>query len=297
MARFDDLFTHAVNRCGLGVPGWAAGAAGLGQDGDCADPCRAGDRSAASGYAAARAILVGVAVGSNQVNARKLELLRRTRRLPHTVMGLLVTDDSGDREDGTKTAAVSRYWLGRYGKIDNGLVTLTILWAGKRSVSWGYALARHFAEGRTIQRSVPGWRSADLAVQAQDVGRVCCVPSGRRRLCLRGRAGGPCRAGRSWAGLPFMMALHSAADAARALAWDWSGRLQGLAAGDADVPRRVHRNLLGCRRDAERLVPGRSPSPGGGPLSRPPGIRSPTCLAPAACVKLIAITPPPAWPR
>jgi SRSO17 transposase len=45
---------------------------------------------------------------------------------------VLVIDDSGDRKDGTKTAHVGHQWLGRYGKTDNGVVTVTTLWADER---------------------------------------------------------------------------------------------------------------------------------------------------------------------
>src|SRR6266571_3184815 len=49
-------------------------------------------------------------------------------------------------------------WLGRYGKTDNGVVTVTTLWAGERVYYPVYAVpytpARHFAEGK----SDPGFR-------------------------------------------------------------------------------------------------------------------------------------------
>lgn len=45
---------------------------------------------------------------------------------------MLGIDDSGDRKDGTATANVGRQWLGRYGKTDNGIVTVTTLWADER---------------------------------------------------------------------------------------------------------------------------------------------------------------------
>lgn len=34
-------------------------------------------------------------------------------------------DDSGYRKDGAKTAHVGHQWLRRYGKTDNGVVTVT----------------------------------------------------------------------------------------------------------------------------------------------------------------------------
>ena len=42
-----------------------------------------------------------------------------------TEAGVLVIDDSGYRKDGAKTAHVGHQWLRRYGKTDNGVVTVT----------------------------------------------------------------------------------------------------------------------------------------------------------------------------
>jgi len=43
-----------------------------------------------------------------------------------------VLDDTGDRKDGTATAHVARQYLGSVGKIDNGIVAVTSLWADER---------------------------------------------------------------------------------------------------------------------------------------------------------------------
>ena len=64
-----------------------------------------------------------------QVNTRRLELLAADPATAPHGGGVLVIDDSGDRKDGTKTAHVGRQWLGRYGKTDNGVVTVTTVWA------------------------------------------------------------------------------------------------------------------------------------------------------------------------
>ena len=59
-----------------------------------------------------------------QVNDRRLELLLADpATVPHGG-GVLVIDDSGDRKDGVKTAHVGHQYLGRYGKTDNGVVTV-----------------------------------------------------------------------------------------------------------------------------------------------------------------------------
>nr|WP_235454899.1 transposase [Streptomyces olivochromogenes] len=66
------------------------------------------------------------------VNDRRLELLREeSATAPHDG-GVMVIDDSGDRKDGTATAHVVRRWLGRYGKTDNGIVTVTTVWTDGR---------------------------------------------------------------------------------------------------------------------------------------------------------------------
>ncbi|HYZ52086.1 MAG TPA: transposase [Streptosporangiaceae bacterium] len=71
------------------------------------------------------------------VNARRMQmLLDDPATAPHG-HGVLVIDDSGDRKDGTATAHVGRQWLGRYGKTDSGIVTVTTRtsWAGPISRS------------------------------------------------------------------------------------------------------------------------------------------------------------------
>src|SRR5216684_3936942 len=109
------------------------------------------------------------------VNARRLELLRADPATAPHGGGVLVIDDSGDRKDGTKTAHVGRQYLGRYGKTDNGIVTVTTVWADERIYYPVHALpytpARHFAKGKND----PEFRTklqigAELAVRARAAG-------------------------------------------------------------------------------------------------------------------------------
>jgi DDE superfamily endonuclease len=88
---------------------------------------------------------------------------------------VLVIDDSGDRKDGTKTAHVGHQYLGRYGKTDNRVVTVTTVWADERLYyplqAVPYTPARHFPEGKND----PAFRirlaiGADLAVRARTRG-------------------------------------------------------------------------------------------------------------------------------
>ena len=70
---------------------------------------------------------------------------------------------------------MGRQWLGRYGKTDSGVVTVTTLWADERVYYPVHAVlytpARHFAKGKND----PGFRTkldigADLAVRARAAG-------------------------------------------------------------------------------------------------------------------------------
>ena len=168
-----------------------------------------------------------------RVNDRRLELLRADpATAPHDA-GVLVVDDSGDRKDGTKTAHVGRQYLGRYGKTDNGVVTVTTVWADERVYypvhAVPYTPARHFAKGKND----PAFRTklaigADLAAAAAAAGFVF-------RAVVADSAYGDqdgFRAELAEAGLPFVMALrprrgtwaraadaHTPVEAARALAW------------------------------------------------------------------------------
>src|SRR5438270_2737873 len=67
-----------------------------------------------------------------QVQAKRLGLLRDDPSTAPTERGVLVIDETGDRKDGHKTAHVSRQYLANLGKIDNGVVSVSRLWADER---------------------------------------------------------------------------------------------------------------------------------------------------------------------
>ncbi|MEU9188490.1 transposase [Streptomyces sp. NPDC048484] len=112
------------------------------------------------------------------VNDRQLELLRgQSVTAPHDG-GVIVIDDSGDRKDGTATANVGRQWLGRLGKTDNGIVTVTTVWIDGRVYyplhATPYTPAHHFARGRAD----PAFRtkpqlSAALAARGKEADFGC----------------------------------------------------------------------------------------------------------------------------
>jgi SRSO17 transposase len=63
------------------------------------------------------------------VNRRRLEVLWAVDELRPHAQGVLIVDDSGDRKAGSQTAHVARQYLGSIGKIDNGIVAVTTVWA------------------------------------------------------------------------------------------------------------------------------------------------------------------------
>jgi hypothetical protein len=66
------------------------------------------------------------------VNTQRLALLFDTPATRPHAQGVLVLDDTGDRKAGTHTAHVARQYLGSVGKIDNGIVAVTTVWADER---------------------------------------------------------------------------------------------------------------------------------------------------------------------
>src|SRR6266700_3012051 len=67
-----------------------------------------------------------------KVQAERLTLLREDPATAPNAQGVLVIDETGDRKDGHKTAHVGRQYLGNRGKIDNGVVSVTSLWADEQ---------------------------------------------------------------------------------------------------------------------------------------------------------------------
>ena len=69
---------------------------------------------------------------SHTLNDRRLDLLRADPTSAPDDQGVLVIDETGDRKDGHKTAHVGRQYLANLGKTDNGVVSVSSLWADER---------------------------------------------------------------------------------------------------------------------------------------------------------------------
>ena len=86
------------------------------------------------------------------VQAERLKLLREDPATAPTPDGVLVIDETGDRKDGHQTAHVGRQYLANLGKIDNGVVSVSSLWADERVYYpvdvEPYTPAHHFPKGK-----------------------------------------------------------------------------------------------------------------------------------------------------
>lgn len=69
---------------------------------------------------------------ADAMTARTLQLLGEDTLTASDANGVLVIDDTGDRKDGCATEHVARQYLGSVGKIDNGIVAVTTLWANEQ---------------------------------------------------------------------------------------------------------------------------------------------------------------------
>jgi DDE superfamily endonuclease len=233
-ARFDDLFGRLAQRRGFRE--YVAGLLAPRDRNKTLTALAGAEPVAGAGHPAVQRLQFFLSESRwdpGKVNARRLELLRADPATAPHDGGVLVIDDSGDRKDGVKTAHVGHQWLGRYGKTDNGVVTVTTVWADERLYypvdAVPYTPARHFAKGK----GDPAFRTklaigAELAIGARAAGfafrAVAADSAYGDQDGFRGEL--------AEAGLPFVMALkprhgtwaygpdaHTPADAARALAW------------------------------------------------------------------------------
>jgi hypothetical protein len=233
-ARFDDLFSHLAQRRGFRQ--YLAGLLAP-RDRNKTLTCLAGvEPVVGAGRPEVQRLQFFVSESCwdpDRVNARRLELLvTGAETAPHPG-GVLVIDDSGDRKDGTATAFTGRQWLGRVGKSDNGIVTVTTLWADERLYyplyADPYTPARRLPGGKNDPAFATKWRmAARQAIRAAQAGVAF-------RAVVADCAYGDVddlRAELRQAGLGWVVAVrprrgtwaygdqaHTPRDAARALAW------------------------------------------------------------------------------
>jgi hypothetical protein len=111
------------------------------------------------------------------VNSRRLEALWAVEELRPHAQGVLIVDDTGDRKAGSHTAHVARQYLGSIGKIDNGIVAVTSVWADER-VYYPLAFAPYTPASRLPQGTAdPAFQTKpQLAVRLIEQARAAAVP-------------------------------------------------------------------------------------------------------------------------
>jgi SRSO17 transposase len=95
------------------------------------------------------------------LNQRRLELLLADPSTKPHGGGILILDESGDRKSGTRTDHVARQYLGSIGKVDNGIVAVSSLWADER-----FYLPLHVLPYTPAQRLPGGRKGPCLSHQA-----------------------------------------------------------------------------------------------------------------------------------
>jgi hypothetical protein len=106
------------------------------------------------------------------LNQRRVRLLCQDPATAPNDRGALVIDDTGDRKDGTATAHVARQYLGSVGKIDNGIVAVTSLWADERCYWPVHAVPYTPASRLAAGKRDPGFRTKpQLAVELVEAAR------------------------------------------------------------------------------------------------------------------------------
>ena len=67
--------------------------------------------------------------GLEELNRRRVDLMLEDLKTAPKDSGVLIIDETGDRKDGKATAHVGKQYLGGIGKIDNGVVSVSSLYA------------------------------------------------------------------------------------------------------------------------------------------------------------------------
>lgn len=111
------------------------------------------------------------------VNARRLRMLREDPKTAPHEQGVLVIDETGDRKDGKKTDHVGYQYLGSVGRIANGIVSVSSVWADERIYYplhvEPYTPAKRLDKGR----SDPAFRTKPrIAVEPVESARAASIP-------------------------------------------------------------------------------------------------------------------------
>lgn len=110
-----------------------------------------------------------------EVNRRRVELMLEDSETAPIESGALIIDETGDRKDGKATAHVGKQYLGGIGKVDNGVVSVSSLYADERLYYplevEPYTPEHHFGGGKKDPkfRTKPqiAWELVEQAVEVE----------------------------------------------------------------------------------------------------------------------------------
>ena len=107
-------------------------------------------------YHSLRHFLVRASWGEQEINNRRLEVMKSCRQTKASTGFSLIIDDSGHRKSGNFTDGVGRQYIGEIGKTDNGIVVVTShLYDGTKSLPLDIELYQHansLPEGKKTHR-------------------------------------------------------------------------------------------------------------------------------------------------
>jgi SRSO17 transposase len=95
-------------------------------------------------YHSLRHFLVRASWDEQEINNRRLEVMKSCRQTKPSTGFSLIIDDSGHRKSGNFTSGVGRQYIGEIGKTDNGIVVVTShLYDGTKSLPLDIELYQH----------------------------------------------------------------------------------------------------------------------------------------------------------
>jgi SRSO17 transposase len=114
---------------------------------------------------------------AREINARRLRMLREDPQTSPHKQGVLVIDETGDRKDGKATDHVGYQYLGSVGRIANGIVCVSSVWADEKVYHpldvEPYTPAKRLEKGR----SDPAFRTKpQIAVELVERAREASIP-------------------------------------------------------------------------------------------------------------------------
>jgi hypothetical protein len=114
---------------------------------------------------------------AREINARRLRMLREDPQTSPHNGGVLVIDETGDRKDGKATDHVGYQYLGSVGRIANGIVSVSSVWADEKVYHpldvEPYTPAKRLKKGK----SDPAFRTKpQIAVELVERAREASIP-------------------------------------------------------------------------------------------------------------------------